>query len=50
MTPGQYSSDGITWKAIADTKLDSILAIAYGAGRFVAVSGNGKIAYSGKLE
>ncbi|WP_461255548.1 hypothetical protein [Treponema sp. R80B11-R83G3] len=40
-----YSSDGITWTTVADSKLGYIEAITYGNGKFVAV-GYSKIAYS----
>jgi photosystem II stability/assembly factor-like uncharacterized protein len=46
-----YSSDGRTWTAVPDstfgtTNTDYIMAIAWGNGRFVAVGGFGKMAYS----
>lgn len=42
------SNDGISWMPVSNTTfgMDSILDIAYGNGRFVAVGENGKIAYS----
>jgi len=43
-----YSSDGVTWTAVADSTFgtSNISAIAYGGGKFVAVGGACKIAYS----
>jgi hypothetical protein len=43
-----YSSDGITWTAIADTTFNTsgINGIAYGNGKFVIVGGDGKAAYA----
>jgi hypothetical protein len=43
-----YTTDAYTWTLIADTKFETstINAIAYGAGKFVMVGGDGKIAYS----
>jgi hypothetical protein len=44
-----YSTDGgVTWTPVGDTKFgtDSIFALAYGDGVFVAVGANGKGAYS----
>jgi len=44
-----YSSDGITWSTKTTDffeRKDSISAIAYGGGKFVAVGNNGKMAYS----
>jgi photosystem II stability/assembly factor-like uncharacterized protein len=45
------SSDGITWKAVKDSTFPndvtgSIMYIAYGNNRFVAVGDKGRIAYS----
>jgi hypothetical protein len=40
-----YSSDGITWTAVADTGLNSGINVAYGNGKFVAFA-NSKMAYS----
>jgi hypothetical protein len=42
------SSDGVTWSAITTTGLTSFdfYDIAYGAGKYVAVSSGGKMAYS----
>ena len=50
-----YSSDGVSWTAVSDSKFPStasdgdrfqIRAIAYGNNRFVAVGDDGKMAYS----
>jgi hypothetical protein len=43
-----YTTDAYNWTLIEDTKFgdSAINAIAYGAGKFVMVGGNGKIAYS----
>jgi hypothetical protein len=41
-----YSADGVTWTAVADSKLNGISAIAYGNGKFVAGGAGGKMAYS----
>jgi hypothetical protein len=42
-----YSTDGVTWTAVADSTFgtDDINAIAYANNRFVAVGWNGKMAY-----
>jgi hypothetical protein len=45
VTPVKPPSGDNTWTLVADTKLDSISAIAYGGGKFVAVGGR-KMAYS----
>ena len=44
-----YSSDGISWTLVSDSKFDSSSAIhdvCYGNGKFIAVGTGGKIAYS----
>jgi hypothetical protein len=44
-----YSSDGVDWTAVLDTKFDKfepIAAIAYGNGKFIAGGYEGKTAYS----
>jgi hypothetical protein len=43
-----YSTDGIKWTLIADTKFEgsAINGVGYGNGKFVMVGGDGKIAYS----
>jgi len=50
MTPGQiaYSADGITWTGVEQNIFaeDMIIDIAYGNGKFVAVSEKVKMAYS----
>ena len=44
-----YSSDGVSWTLVSDSKFNSssaILGVCYGNGKFVAVGHGGKIAYS----
>jgi len=42
-----YSSDGITWQAVVDSKITSIInGITWGNDKFVVVSNNGQIVYS----
>ena len=44
-----YSSDGVSWTLVSDSKFDTSSAIqdvCYGNGKFVAVGTSGKIAYS----
>jgi hypothetical protein len=45
-----YSTNGITWEPVEDSKFDTLIrAITYGGGKFVAVGSGGKIAYSGTI-
>jgi len=46
-----HSTDGASWTAVSDSTFGTyfIFRIAYGAGKFVAVGQNGKIAYSGTI-
>ena len=44
-TPAQ-SGGPTNWRAVANSRIDSINDVAYGGGRFVAVGADGKMAYS----
>jgi hypothetical protein len=43
-----YSTDGLTWSSLADSKFGTtkINAVASGNGKFVGVGNDGKIVYS----